>query len=179
MIDDGTVDDEPIDNESINEEDFQIQLTENDKRYVLVNTRIDYQHRSGKLNKMCLYDFVSILYKKKMNPSDLKHLFKTAVSMEEKANEKGRPPNERYSFRKQHPQATTYVMKKYSEYRVPMLYGPQILDEIVTTLESDTVELFSHFLCRGALYLIFVTSIRHGKKHLNLDILFPNIRGRL
>ena len=126
MIDDGTVDDEPIDTESINEEDFQIQLTENDKRYVLVNTRIDYQHRSDKLNKMCLYDFVSILYKKKMNPSDLKHLFKTAVSMEEKANEKGRPPNERYSFQKQHPQATTYVMMKYSEYRVPMLYGPQI-----------------------------------------------------
>ena len=68
MIDDGTVDDEPIDNESINEEDFQIQLTENDKRYVLVNTRIDYQHRSGKLNKMCLYDFVSIVYKKKNEP---------------------------------------------------------------------------------------------------------------
>ena len=126
MIDDGTVDDELIDNEGINEEDFQIQLTGNGKRCVLVNTRIDYQYRSDKLNKMCLYDFVSILYKKKMNTSDLKYLFKTAVSMEEKTNEKGRPPNERYSFQKQHPQVTTYVMKKYSEYRAPMLYGPQI-----------------------------------------------------
>ena len=61
-----------------------------------------------------------------MNTSDLKYLFKTAVSMEEKTNEKGRPSNERYSFQKQHPQATTYVMKKYSEYRVSMLYDPQI-----------------------------------------------------
>ena len=126
MIDDGTVDDEPIDNESTNEEDFQIQLTENDKGYVLVNTRIDYQYRSDKLNKMCLYDFVSILYKKNMNTSDLKNLFKTAVSMKEKANEKGRPPNECYSFQKQHPQETTYVMMKYIEYRVLMLYGPQV-----------------------------------------------------
>ena len=98
VIDDGTVDDELIDNEGINEEDFQIQLTGNDKRCVLVNTRIDYQYRSDKLNKMCLYDFVSILYTKKMNTAVLKYLFKTAVSMEEKANEKGRPPNERYSF---------------------------------------------------------------------------------
>ena len=164
VIDDGTVDDEPIDNESINEEEFQIQLAENDKRYVLVNTRIDYQHHSDKLNKMCLYDFVSILYKKKMNTSDLKYLFTTAVSMEEKANEKGQPPNERYSFQKQHPQATTYVMMKYSEYRVPMFYGPQIpRRDHDDTRESDTVELFSHFLCRRALYLIFVTSIRHGR----------------
>ena len=52
-------------------------------------------------------------------------------------------------------------------------------DEIVTTFGSDTVELFSHSLCRGVLYLIFVTSIRYGKKHLNFgDILFENIRGR-
>ena len=115
-----------------------------------------------------------------MNASDLKHLFKAAASMEEKANEKRRPPNERYFLQKHHPQATTYVMIKYSEsivYLFVMVH--KLPNEIVTTLGSDTVQLFSHFLCRAVLYLIFVTSIRHGKKHLNFDdILSPNIRGR-
>ena len=59
-----------------------------------------------------------------MNASDLKRVFKAPVSMKEKANEKGRPPNERYFLQKHHPQATTYVMMKYSDYRVPMRYGP-------------------------------------------------------
>ena len=80
-----------------------------------------------------------------MNLSDLKHLFKTAVSMEEKANEKGRPPNERYSFQKQHPQATTYVMKNTVSIVYLCFMVHKSLDEMVTTLESDTVELFSHF----------------------------------
>ena len=42
VTDDDAVHDEPIDNESTNEEDFQIQLTENNKRHVLVNIRINY-----------------------------------------------------------------------------------------------------------------------------------------
>lgn len=124
MFDDDTIDDEPIDNEGINEEDFQIQLAEDGKKYVLINTRTDYQYRSDKLDKMCLYDFVSILYKKKINSYDLKYLFKTSLSIEDAVNGKGRTPNERYSFQKQHPQATTYVMMKYSENHVPILYGP-------------------------------------------------------
>ncbi|CAF4347153.1 unnamed protein product, partial [Adineta steineri] len=41
-------------------------------------------------------------------------------------NREGRPSNERYAFQKQHPQATTYVMMKYNQSRVPILYGPQI-----------------------------------------------------
>ncbi|CAF4411951.1 unnamed protein product [Rotaria sp. Silwood2] len=49
-----------------------------------------------------------------------------AGSIEEKINQKGRPPNERFLFQKQHPQATTYLMMKYSEPYVPVLYGPQI-----------------------------------------------------
>ena len=44
----------------------------------------------------------------------------------EKTDQRGRPPHERYSFQKQHPQATTYLLMKYSEYHVPVLYGPQI-----------------------------------------------------
>ncbi|CAF4825239.1 unnamed protein product, partial [Rotaria socialis] len=126
VIDNDTYDDEAIDNDNNDEEQFQIQSTEHDKKYVLVNTRIDYQYRSDNLNRMCLYDFVSIFYKKKMNSTDLKYLSKIAVSIEEKINRKGRPPNERFLFQKQHPQATTYLMMKYSESHVPVLYGPQI-----------------------------------------------------
>ncbi|CAM4986460.1 unnamed protein product, partial [Rotaria socialis] len=126
LVEHAVVDDDIFDDDNNNEEEFHIQLGENDQRYVLVNTRIDYQYRSDSINNMCLYDFVSILYKKKMNTSDLKYLFKTAVSMEEKVSQKGRPPNERYSFQKQHPQMTTHLLMKYGEHHVPILYGPQI-----------------------------------------------------
>ncbi|CAF4676749.1 unnamed protein product, partial [Rotaria socialis] len=37
-----------------------------------------------------------------------------------------RPPNERYPFQKQQPQATAYLMLKYSNRHVPILYGPKI-----------------------------------------------------
>ena len=62
--------------------------------------------------------------------------------MEERDNEKGRPPNERYSFQQQHPQAATHVMMKYSEYRVPILYGPQIPRQD----REDTRERYSRAL---------------------------------
>jgi hypothetical protein len=61
-----------------------------------------------------------------MNATDLKYLSKTAVPLEEDMNRRGRPANERYPFQNQHPQATTYLLMKYSEYHVPVLYGPQI-----------------------------------------------------
>ncbi|CAF4942624.1 unnamed protein product, partial [Rotaria sp. Silwood2] len=65
--------------------------------------------------------------RKKMNATDVKYLSKTAVSIEEEeGNKKGRPANERYPFQKQHPQATTHLLMKYSESHVPILYGPQI-----------------------------------------------------
>jgi hypothetical protein len=68
-------DDETANDENNDEEHFQIQSAENDKNYVLVNTRIDYQYRSDILNGMCLYDFVSTVYKKKMNAADLKYFY--------------------------------------------------------------------------------------------------------
>ncbi|CAM2729484.1 unnamed protein product, partial [Rotaria socialis] len=126
-------DDDVYDNEeTINgddnndEEHFQIQSAESDKKYVLANTRVDYQYRFEILKDICLYDFVSTLYKKKMTATDLKYLSTTAVSIEENVNQKGRPPNERYPFQKQHPQTTAYLMLKYSNLHVPILYGPQI-----------------------------------------------------
>ena len=126
VIDDDVYDDEVIDNENNDEEHFQIQSAENDRSYVLVNTRIDYQYRSETLKDICLYDFVGTLYKKKMNKTDLNYLSKTASPVDENVNRKGRPPNERYLFQKQHPQATTYLMMEYSQPHVPILYGPQI-----------------------------------------------------
>ena len=126
VIDDAVYDDETIDNETNDEEHFQIQSAENETKYVLVNTRIDYQYRTDRISNICLYDFVGAFYKKKMNESDLKYLSKKTAWVKEKTDQKGRPPNERYPFQEQHPQATTYLLMKYSEYHVPVLYGPQI-----------------------------------------------------
>ena len=119
-------DDETIDNENGEDEQFQVQLSESDKKYVLVNTRMDYQYRSDLLENLCLYDFVSKLYKKKMNSTDLKYLSETSTPIEKAVNRKGRPPHKRYPFQNEHPQATTHLMMKYSELHVPVLYGPQI-----------------------------------------------------
>jgi len=126
IIDNDDYDDGPIDNENNDEENFQIQTADNDKKYVLVNTRIDYQYRCNNLNKMCLYNFVSKLYKKKMNAADLKHLSKAAESMEEETSQRGRPAHQRFPFQEQHPQAKTHLLMKYSGNHVPILYGPQI-----------------------------------------------------
>ena len=61
-----------------------------------------------------------------MNATDVKYLSKSAVQVEEASNQRGRPANVRYSFQKQHPQAATHLLMKYSESHVPVLYGPQI-----------------------------------------------------
>lgn len=124
-LDDSVSDDESIDEEQPDEEQFQVESSENKKDFVLVNTRIDYQYRSNSLNNISLYEFVSMFYKKKINAGDLKHLSRTIPS-EDQSIQKGRPPNERYRFQKEHPQAGTYLMMKYSEPHVPVLYGPQI-----------------------------------------------------
>ncbi|CAF3048819.1 unnamed protein product, partial [Rotaria socialis] len=74
---------EAIDGDDNNDEEhFQIQSAESDKKYALVNTRVDYQYRFEILKDICLYDFVNTLYKKKMTATDLKYLSKTAVSIE-------------------------------------------------------------------------------------------------
>lgn len=125
---DNVLNDENANDICNNEENFQIQSAENENgnNFVLVNGRIDYQYRSDTLENICLYDFVSAFYKKKINASDLKYLADSSVAREEQDNRRGRPPNQRFPFQKQHPQATTYLMMKHTEYRVPILYGPQI-----------------------------------------------------
>ena len=125
-MDDDVYDDETTNHEIDDEEQFQIQTGESDNNYVLVNTRIDYQYRSDILNGMCLYDFVRSVYKKKMNAADRKYLTRLTAPSDETAHQKGRPPNKRYSFQKQHPQASTHLLVEHSQSRVPVLYGPQI-----------------------------------------------------
>ena len=119
-------DDETIDNENNDQENFQIQSIENEKKYVLVNTRIDYQYRPNVLNNICLYDFVSTLYKRKINATDSKYIYKISPETQHESKQKGRPRNERFIFQEQHPQAKTYLLMQYTESRVPILYGPQI-----------------------------------------------------
>ena len=60
-----------------------------------------------------------------MNTTDVKYLSNIAESVQE-TNQRGRPPNIRYPFLEQHPQAATHLLMKYSEDHVPILYGPQI-----------------------------------------------------
>ncbi|CAF1553189.1 unnamed protein product, partial [Adineta ricciae] len=98
--------------ENNNEENFQIKSAKNEtgNDFVLVNGRIDYQYRSDILKNLCLYDFVT----------------DSSIGREEQNNRRSRPPNQRFSFQKQHSQATTYLMIKQTKYRVRILYGPQI-----------------------------------------------------
>ena len=144
---------------------------------MLVTTRIDYQYRSDILNDMCLYDFVSTIYKKKMNASDVKYLSKNMISRGKEDNQRGRPVNERYPFQRQHPQANTYVLMKYSKSHVPILCGPQIPRQD----RADTRERY----CRALLtlfvpFLIFVPSTKHRKMLFSLDkITSPFTHGRL
>ncbi|CAF4239766.1 unnamed protein product [Rotaria sp. Silwood2] len=127
VIDDEDIfDDETINEENNDEEHFQVQPAGDKNNFILVNTRVDYQYRSNNLNNTCLYDFVSTFYKKKINEIDIKYLSKSSTTEKRQDNQKGRPSNERFFFQKDHPQATTHLLMKYSEAHVPVLYGSQI-----------------------------------------------------
>ncbi|CAF1263304.1 unnamed protein product [Adineta ricciae] len=83
-------------------------------------------------------------------------LAESSIGREEQDNRKGRPPNQRFPFQKQHPQATIYLMMKHTKHRVPVLYAPQIPRRDRETPKSDIAELFLNFLRLGELYLTFV-----------------------
>ena len=91
------------------------------------------------------------------------------ISREKEDNQRGRPVNQRYPFQKQHPQANTYVLMKYSESHVPILYGPQIpRQDRADTRERYCRALLTLFIPWGTL-LIFVPSTKHGKMLLSVD----------
>ena len=56
------------------EEQFLLQTAETNTKYVYVNTRVDYQHRSESLDNMCLYDYISFYRKKPIDAKDRKQL---------------------------------------------------------------------------------------------------------
>lgn len=126
MDDDNFDDEENIDKDSPDEEQFRIQMSETENNYILVNTRIDYQYRSAAIDKLCLYDFISAMYKKKMNAADRNYLSQITETSDVVATRKGRPVSKRYTFQNEHPQATTHLIMEHSEPQVPVLFGPQI-----------------------------------------------------
>ena len=108
------------------EENFILEPTENGNRYVLVNTRLDYQHRSQDLNTLCLYDFVSQYHKKVIDKSDRRIL--TAINGPEgrRISTEGTKMNERHTFQSSHPQSSSHLIIKRSTPVIPVLLGPQI-----------------------------------------------------
>ena len=157
---DNTTDDENIDKDTPNEEQFNIQLSDTEDKYILINTRIDYQYRSNVLDKLCLYDFVSMLYKKKMNTGDKKYLSQAVEPTEEETgSRRGRPSNKRYLFQKEHPQATMYLMMEHSEPQIPVLFGPQIPRKD----REDTRERY----CRALLTLFVPWRTVHDLSDIN------------
>lgn len=120
--------DEQQEEDTITEEQFLLEPTQtkNDRTYVMVNTRLDYQHRSKDLNTLCLYDFVRLFHKKSIDKSD-RYFLKTVMGPEgERINTEGKKMNERHTFACTHPQASSHIVIKHTKPVVPVLLGPQI-----------------------------------------------------
>ncbi|CAF4871291.1 unnamed protein product [Rotaria sp. Silwood2] len=101
--------------------------TKNGNRYVMVNTRLDYQHRSKHPTELCLYNFVSHFHKKMIDKSD-RHLLKNANEYEgERLHTEGTKMNERPTFESAHPQSSSHIIIKHTTPDVPVLLGLQIL----------------------------------------------------
>ncbi|CAF1222138.1 unnamed protein product [Rotaria magnacalcarata] len=110
------------------EEQFLLEPTQtkNGAKFVMVNTRLDYHHRSKDLTALCLYDFASHFHKKLIDKSD-RRLIKNANESEgERLDTEGTKMNERYTFEGAHPQASSHIVMKHTNPVVPVLVGPQI-----------------------------------------------------
>ena len=108
------------------EEQFVLEPAENGNRYVMVNTRLDYQHRSAHLAETCLYDFVSHFHKKVIDKTD-RRVFKDANAQQgERLSTNGTKMNKRHTFQSAHPQSSSHLLIKRTTPVVPVLLGPQI-----------------------------------------------------
>ena len=110
------------------EEQFLLEPVQakNGDRYVMVNTRFDYQHRSNDLASTCLYDFVSYFHKKTIDKSD-RRLLKNASEYDgQQLNTDGTKMSERHTFASAHPQSSSHIIIKRTIPVVPVLLGPQI-----------------------------------------------------
>ena len=95
-----------------------------DDHLVLFNRRVDYQIRSPLLNHVCLYSFFSEYRKAKMTLRD-KNLLQ-GDSQPATTISRGRPLNDRWLFRADHPQYSTHILIRRSFAVVPVLVGPAI-----------------------------------------------------
>lgn len=92
----------------------------------MVNTRLDYQHRSNDLTELCLYDFISHFHKKVIDKSD-RRLLNNADELDGKRLfTEGTRMNERHTFESIHPQSSSHIIVKRATPVVPVLIGPQI-----------------------------------------------------
>ena len=115
-----------IDDEEIPQDDeaFEVETGFDDDHLVLCNRRVDYQMRSPLLSHVCLYSFFSEYRKAEMTLRD-KNLLQgdrqpaTTIS-------RGRPLNDRWLFRADHPQFSTHILIRRSFAVVPVLVGPAI-----------------------------------------------------
>ena len=124
----GTADVEDEESCTETEEQFMLQPAETNNKYVYVNTRVDYQHRSATLDDMCLYDYIRLYRKKTMDARDRNQL---QAQVEAKSGEhidpkRGRPTSERESFQPGHPQAASHINIKRTKPVVPVLLGPPV-----------------------------------------------------
>lgn len=119
-------DDEQEEDVKETEEQFVLEPAENGNRYVMVNTRLDYQHRSAHLAETCLYDFVSHFHKKVIDKTDRRVLKEANAQQGERLSTNGTKMNERHTFQSAHPQSSSHLLIKRTTPVVPVLLGPQI-----------------------------------------------------
>lgn len=110
------------------EEQFLLETvqTKSGDRFVMVNTRIDYQHRSKDLASTCLYDFVSHFHKKSIDNSDRRLLKNVSDYDGKQLDTNGTKMNERHTLASVHPQSSSHILIKRTTPVVPVLLGSQI-----------------------------------------------------
>ena len=106
------------------DEAFEVETGCDDDHLVLCNRRVDYQMRSPLLSHLCLYSFFSEYRKAEMTLRD-KNLLQ-GDSQPATTISRGRPLNDRWLFRTDHPQYCSHMLIRRSFAVVPVLVGPAI-----------------------------------------------------
>ena len=115
-----------IDDEETSQDDeaFEVETGCDDDHLVLCNRRVDYPMRSPLLSHVCLYSFFSEHRKAELTLRD-KNLLQ-GDSQPATTISRGRPLNDRWLFRADHPQYSTHILIRRSFAVVPVLVGPAI-----------------------------------------------------
>lgn len=125
---DVSYDDQEIYTKEVDEEFFlEPTQTKGSNSFVLVNSRLDYQHRSKDLTKLCLYEFTSEFHKKVIDKTDRRFLKDIDDNEGKRISTEGTKMNERHTFASAHPQqSASHLIIKLTKPVVPVLLGPQI-----------------------------------------------------